>query len=237
LPANPISAEHTLLTPQSKVQLPFEPSPDHDLPTLASSSNPNFQRTPEVQQQPPVPSRRRVSVPMTVGIISGVIVLLLLAGTLYFYNSSQANAHALALTQTATALALTPKHTATVRPTPSPTAIPPGMYIAGTYNGSMSDGTTGQTSTISIVIVQRQGSGGLNGKFTSQGTTYTLKGRVDMQGNFSFTVQQPAGQQPLYFYGAIQQGVYLHGTFCHSSTNSCSVGTASTNFFTAGPRF
>jgi serine/threonine protein kinase len=237
LPANPISAEHTLLTPQSKVQLPFEPSPGHDLPTIASSSNPNLQRTPEVQQQPPVPGRRRVSVPMTIGIISGVIVLLLLAGTLYFYNNSQANAHTIALSQTATALALIPKHAATVQPTPSPTPIPPGIYIAGTYNGSMSDGTTGQTSTISVMIVQSQGSGVLNGKFTSQGTTYTLKGRVDMQGNFSFTVQQPAGQQPLYFYGTVQQGVYLHGTFCHSSTNSCSAGTASANFFTAGPRF
>ncbi|MFL5705394.1 MAG: serine/threonine protein kinase [Ktedonobacteraceae bacterium] len=237
LPANPISTEHTLLTPQNKVQLPFEPSPDHDLPTIASSSNPNLQRTPEGQQQPPAPGRRRVSIPMTVGIISGVIVLLLLAGTLYFYNSSQANAHTLALTQTATALALTPKHAATVRPTPSPTPIPPGMYIAGTYNGSMSDGTTGQTSTVSVVIVQSQRSGVLNGKFTSQGTTYTLKGRVDMQGNFSFTVQQPAGQQPLYFYGTVQQGVYLHGTFCHSSTNSCSASTTSANFFTAGPRF
>jgi serine/threonine protein kinase len=236
LSANSISHEHTLLTPQSKVQLPFEPSPGHDLPTIASSSNPNLQRTPEVQQQPPVPSRRRVSVPMTVGIISGVIVLLLLAGTVYFYNSSQANAHTLALSQTATALALIPKHAATVQPTPSPTLIPPGTYIAGTYNGSMTDATTGQTSTISIVIVQNKGSGALSGKFTSQGT-YALKGSVDMQGNFSFTVQQPAGQQPLYFYGSVQQGTYLHGTFCHSSTNSCSVGTANTNFFTVGPRF
>jgi hypothetical protein len=236
LSANSISHEHTLLTPQSKVQLPFEPSPGHDLPTIASSSNPNLQRTPEAQQQPPVPSRRRVSVPMTVGIISGVIVLLLLAGTVYFYNSSQANAHTLALSQTATALALIPKHAATVQPTPSPTLIPPGTYIAGTYNGSMTDATTGQTSTISIVIVQNKGSGALSGKFTSQGT-YALKGSVDMQGNFSFTVQQPAGQQPLYFYGSVQQGTYLHGTFCHSSTNSCSVGTANTNFFTVGPRF
>ncbi|MFL5626450.1 MAG: hypothetical protein ACJ788_12735, partial [Ktedonobacteraceae bacterium] len=178
--------------------------------------------------------RRRVSVPMTVGIISGVIVLLLLAGTLYFYNSGQANAHALALTQTATAQALIQRHAATVQPTQSPTSIPPGMYIAGTYNGSMSDGTTGQTSTISVMIVQSRGSGVLNGKYTSQGTTYTLKGRVDMKGNFSFTVQQPAGQQPLYFYGKVQQEDYLKGFFCSSSTNSCK---ANTSYFLVGPRF
>ena len=173
---------------------------------------------------------------MTAAIISGLIVLLLLAGTVYLYNSRQSNVNALLQSQTATALAQTPKHTPTARITP--TAKPPnGLYIAGTYNGSMNDATTQQTSGISVLIEQSNGSGILNGKFTfrspSQGA-YSLKGIVDTQGNFSFTVQQPAGQQPLYYYGNIQQGSYLKGFFCRTSTNSCS---GSSSYFLVGPRF
>ena len=65
------------------------------------------------------------------------------------------------------------------------------------------------------------------------GLAVPLKGTVDTKGNFSFTVQQSAGQTPLVFYGTVQQGVYLVGHFCSSSTNSCS---ASTGYFTAGPK-
>jgi serine/threonine protein kinase len=229
-----VSAEPTLLTAESGVQKPFEPAPGHDLPTVASS-HPKL-RTPEILQQPPLPQKRRISLPMTAGIISGLIVLLLLAGTVYFYNSRQSNANALLQSQTATALAQTPKHTPTARITP--TAKPPnGLYIAGTYNGSMNDATTQQTSSISVFLEQSQGSGILNGKFTfrspSQGA-YSLKGIVDTQGNFSFTVQQPAGQQPLYYYGNVQEGSYLKGFFCRTSTNSCS---GSSSYFLVGPRF
>jgi len=229
-----VSAEPTLLTPESGVQKPFELAPGHDLPTVASS-NPNL-RAPEILQQPPLPQKRRTSLPMTAAIISGLIVLLLLAGTVYLYNSRQSNVNALLQSQTATALAQTPKHTPTARITP--TAKPPnGLYIAGTYNGSMNDATTQQTSGISVLIEQSNGSGILNGKFTfrspSQGA-YLLKGIVDTQGNFSFTVQQPAGQQPLYYYGNIQQGSYLKGFFCRTSTNSCS---GSSSYFLVGPRF
>jgi len=229
-----VSAEPTLLTPESGVQKPFEPAPGHDLPTVASS-NPNL-RAPEILQQPPLPQKRRTSLPMTAGIISGLIVLLLLAGTVYFYSSRQSSANALLQSQTATALAQTPKYTPTVRITP--TAKPPnGLYIAGTYNGSMNDATTQQTTSTSVFIQQSQGSGVLNGMFTfkspSQGA-YPLKGIVDTQGNFSFTVQQSAGQQPLYFYGKVQQGNYLKGNFCRTSSNSCS---GSSSYFLVGPRF
>ncbi|HEX6556282.1 MAG TPA: protein kinase [Ktedonobacteraceae bacterium] len=228
------SAEPTLLTPDSGVQKPFEPAPGHDLPTVASS-NPHL-RAPEIQRQPPATNKKRISLWMTAGVLSGLILLLLLAGTVYLYNGRQSNANALLQSQTATALAQTPKHTPTAGITP--TAKPPnGLYIAGTYNGSMNDATTQQTSSISILIEQSNGSGILNGKFTfrspSQGV-YSLKGIVDTQGNFSFTVQQPADQQPLYYYGNVQQGSYLKGFFCRSSTNSCS---GSTSYFLVGPRY
>jgi hypothetical protein len=231
-----LSDERTMLTPQSGVQRPSPPSPDHDLPTVASS-NPQL-RAPEVQLQPPAPKRR--SAPMTIGIISGLIILLLLAGSVYFYSnyqSQQAGARALAQSQTATALAQTPKQTPTPTATPRPA---PGLFIAGTYNGSMTDATTQQVSSISILIKQSQGSGLLSGTFTNRSLAqgvYPLTGKIDMQGNFSFRVQQAGGQQPLYFYGSLNQGVYLKGFFCSSSTNSCGANNTNPNFFIAGPRF
>jgi serine/threonine protein kinase len=229
------SAEPTILTSRPSGQQPFNPTSDHNLQTVASSS-PNIQ-APEKQQQPPLPQKRPASRSRIIGVISGLIILLLLAGAAFFYNSYQANLNTIAHSQTtATALAQAPKHTPTVHVTPTPTATPPpGLYIAGTYNGSMNDGQ--QTSTISVLIVQSQGSGALSGTFTirspSQGA-YPLKGKVDLQGNFSFTVQQSAGQTPLYFYGSLQQSVYLKGFFCSSNTNSCG---ANPGFFVAGPRF
>lgn len=257
--ADTANAGPTLLTPQSgvqkpfesapsydpiptpshqlrdSVQKPFEPAPDHDLPTVASS-NPNL-RAPEIQQQPPATKKRRTSLPMMAAILSGLIILLLLAGAVYFYSSHQSNANALLLqSQTATALAQTPKHTPTVRITPT-TKPPNGLYIAGTYNGSMNDATTQQTTSISVFIQQKEGSGVLSGTLTlrssSQGT-YPLKGIVDTQGNFSFTAQQPAGQQPLYFYGKVQQGNYLKGSFCRTSSNSCG---GNSSYFLVGPKF
>ena len=225
------------ITPSEVAQQPSGPVSvsDRDLPT-AASSHPNL-RAPEVQQPSP-PKRRRVSpsLAMTVGIISGLIILLLLGGAVFFYSNSssnQASTNILAQSQTATAVAQTSKHTPTVQI--SPTTTPPGIYIAGTYNGSKFDATTNQTSNISIKIVQSQGSGILNGTFTNTSTSqnYPLAGTVDLQGNFHFTVQQPAGQLPLYFYGNVSQGVFLKGFFCSSST-TCS---SKDSYFTAGPRF
>jgi serine/threonine protein kinase len=216
-------------------QRPFAPAPGHDLPTVASS-NPNL-RAPEVQQQPPAQKRRRTSPGLIIGIISGLLILLLAGGGVLFYSnySSQQSANTLDQSQTATAAAQT-KHTPTVQISPTPT--PPGMYIAGTFNGSMFDATTSQTSSISMKIVQSQGSGVLNGTFTNTSTSqsYTLKGTIDLQGNFHFIVQQPAGQQPRYFYGQIQQqgsDQFMKGFFCSGST-ACN---SKDSFFTAGPKF
>jgi hypothetical protein len=235
-PSNGASAGPTVLTPQSGRQQPFVPVSvaDRDLPTVASS-NPSL-RTPEIQQQPPTQKRRRTSPGMIIGIISGLLILLLAGGGALFYSnysSHQASANALAQSQTATAVAQT-KHTSTVQISPTP----PGMYIAGTFNGSMFDATTSQTSSISVKIVQSQGSGVLNGTFTNTSTSqsYTLNGTIDLQGNFHFTVQQPADQQPRYFYGQIQQqgsDQFLKGFFCSGST-ACS---SKDSFFTAGPKF
>ncbi len=128
---------------------------------------------------------------------------------------------------------------ATATPAPTQTSPRNGLYIAGTYNGSMFDQTTQQLTYISVFLVQSEGNAALSGMVTfkspSQGV-HPLQGTVDTHGNFSFTVQLAAGQTPLYFYGAVQQqqGSYLKGDFCRSSTNSCSVNTG---YFLVGPRY
>ena len=130
-----------------------------------------------------------------------------------------------------------PASTPTVTPT---TTLQHGLYIAGTYNGSLYDETKQQTTNISVKIKQSKGRADFRGTFTVRSPSqqaYPLSGKVDLQGNFSFTVQQPGGQMPLYFYGTVQhqQGVdYLHGYFCRSRTNSCSLNTG---YFTVGPRY
>jgi len=130
-----------------------------------------------------------------------------------------------------------PVYPPTVTPT---TAHQNGLYIAGTYNGSLYDETKQQTTNISVLIKQSKGRADFTGTFTVKSPsqrTYSLSGKVDLQGNFSFMVQQPGGQIPLYFYGAVQHqhGVdYLHGYFCRSRTNSCSLNTG---YFTVGPRY
>jgi len=248
-PSSPgtISDAPTLFTPQRGVQsqTPVQPvgqiqlSSGHDLPTVASS-HPLLGVAEREQVTPPPAKRRRNPLVLILSIVSVLIILVLLAGGIYFYNnynnSRVVSASALA-SQTATALAQTPTPKPTTAATPSPTPPPPGQFISGTYNGSMSDGTTSQVSRVSVLIAQTQGSGALSGTFTftspSQGA-YPLKGVIDMQGNFSFTVQQPAGKQPLYFYGKTQAGDYLHGSYCASNTNSCNVNPG---FFTIGPRF
>ena len=129
----------------------------------------------------------------------------------------------------------TPAASAPVTPPATPQH---GLSIAGTYNGPMYAETKQQTTTISVFIKQSKGRADFSGTFTVTSPsqrTYRLSGKVDLQGNFSFTVQQTGGQMPLYFYGTVQQqqGVdYLHGYFCRSRTNSCSVNTG---YFTVGP--
>lgn len=232
-----VSTKETLLTSPPSRQRPIDPSADHDLPTVASS-HPNLQASERQPQASPL-QRRPASRSRSVGIISGLIVLLVLvlvASSFYLYSSHQAGVTALALSQTATAFVphQTPVHTPTaaVTPTPKPQN---GLYIAGTYRGSMFNEITQQTTSFTIFIGQSKGNAALSGIYTSGSPQkeYSLKGTVDTKGNFSITVQQSAGQTPLYFYGTVQ-GTYLKGNFCSSSTNACS---ASTGFFQAGPRY
>jgi len=202
----------------------------HDLPTM-STSEPRV-RVPE--KQPPGPKRSPALRFGTIGIIA-VIILLVLASTLYLYVSRQSgqqgNASLIAHSQTATAVAkLTPSLTGTATPHN-------GLYIAGTYNGSMYDQTTNQTTDITVYIMQKNGDATLSGSVTFKSSpqgVYPLSGTDDTQGNFSFAVHLAAGTTPLLFVGAVQQDVYLHGNYCSSSTNTCSVNTG---YFTVGPRF
>ena len=208
---------------------PSSPVSGHDLPTV-SSSEPRV-RVPE--KQPPGPKRSPALRFGTIGIIA--VIILLVSSTLYFYVSRQSgqqgNASLLAHSQTATAIAkLTPRPTAT--PTPHP-----GLYIAGTYNGSMFNQTTNQTTAITVYIVQKNGDGTLSGSVTFKSSpqgVYPLSGTDDTQGNFSFSVHLPAATTPLLFVGGMQQSVYLHGNYCSSSSNVCS---ANTGYFTVGPRY
>jgi len=237
------NAESVKQTPRilhSSVQQLADPMSEHDLPTLASS-NASLQ-APEKQPESTPPKRRSAPRSRLVAIISGLIIavllLLLLAGTVYVYSNHQVSVNALAQSQTATA-SVKPVQTPTHAPTVAITPIPKpqnGLYIASTYNGSLFDQITQQTTTFTLFIGQTRGNAVLSGTYVSRSPSqgnYPLKGTVDTQGNFSFTVQQPAGQTPLYFYGQFQQD-YLRGNYCSSSTNSCS---ASTGYFQAGPRY
>src|SRR5205814_3722982 len=123
-PSDPVLVDDLLTVPVSasnlqapeKQRLPFDAASDHDLPTVASSA-PNLQVA-EKQQQPPLPKRRPAPRSRIVSIISGLIVLLvlvILASTVYLYNNHQASVNAIAHSQTATAV---------VRPTQIPTHAP-----------------------------------------------------------------------------------------------------------------
>lgn len=238
-PSEMSGAQEPLFTSYPKVQQPFDPSSDHDFPTLLSS-DPHLQ-PPVRPSLPPIPEREPARRSRMVGMISGliilVILLLLAGGGYYFYNNHQAtdNANTLSQTATATGKLQTPTHAPTV--TNSSTATQQnGLYIAGTYNGSMFDQTAQQTITISVHLVQSQGNAALSGTFTSGSSqvAYPLTGTVDTQGNFSFTVQQANGQLPLFFHGQVYQSVFLKGNYCSSNTNSCSTDTG---YFTVGPKF
>ena len=238
-PSEMSGAQEPLFTSYPKVQQPFDPSSDHDFPTLLSS-DPHLQ-PPVRPSLPPVPEREPARRSRMVGMISGliilVILLLLAGGGYYFYNNHQAtdNANTLSQTATATGKLQTTTHAPTV--TNGSTATQQnGLYIAGTYNGSMFDQTAQQTITISVHLVQSQGNAALSGTFTSGSSqvAYPLTGTVDTQGNFSFTAQQANGQLPLFFHGQVYQSVFLKGNYCSSNTNSCSTDTG---YFTVGPKF
>lgn len=238
--SNPPGGNQPPVPANANVRQLLDTASGPDLPTVASS---DANLRPPVQQSiPPVPEKQPVRRSRFVGVISGLIILVLLiiiaGGGFLLYSSHQSSSNSVSLTQTATAK-LTPGKTAGISPTPTKTQQK-GMYIAGTYNGAMTDQTTSQTSQVTVFLSQTQGNAALSGTFTFRSPTqgaYQLTGTVDLQGNFSFTVQQSAGQTPLYFHGQVvqnSQGVYLHGGFCSSSTNACS---SDNGFFTVGPKF
>lgn len=232
-PANDISSARTVYTPP-KIQPPANSFSGHDLPTVAGADS--SPRLAERMVETPPPPKRAAPRSRIIAIISVVIVLLIIAGGVLFYSNYHAQQTALSVGQTATAQA---KSAPTQAPTPTATPKPQkGLYIAGSYNGSMTNQNTGQTSSITVFLVQTQGYAPLTGSVTFKSPTqgiYTLiKGTVDTHGNFSFQVQQPSGQTPLVFYGTLQSGNILHGNFCNSQTNSC---LSNEGYFTVGPRY
>lgn len=243
---NTISAAPTLHTATPDIKQSFITASDHNMPTVATSdSGPQAPRRETLPPFPPVPKKSSASYARIIGIISGVLVILLIAGTVFYFNysnrqaSTNANAIDLAHSQTATALAQAPTHapTAAVSPTPTP---PNGLYIGGTYNGSMTNQLTNQVTSITVFIRQTRGNGILNGSVTFKAQPpqiHLLSGTDDLQGNFSFTAQASAGQQAFFYYGTVQQnaqGTFLKGNFCNSNTNSCD---SNLGFFTVGPGF
>ena len=224
-------------TPQISLRSPVDSPVDPHSPTV-STSLPD-RPTPEITT--PAPARKSSSRGRIMVIVSVILVLLLLSsGAFYFFANHQSsanqpvNTNSLNHQQTPTTAA-TATATAALTPTPQP-----GLYIAGTYNGSMFNETTQQTSTITFFLVQTKGYAPLRGSVTFKSPTqgvYILNGSVDTKGNFSFSVQQPAGQTPLFLYGTVQnnaQGTFLHGNYCSAATGPC---LSNTGYFTAGPGY
>jgi serine/threonine protein kinase len=237
-----ISAAPRPRTSKPDIKKSFDTVSDHDMPTVAAADS--RPRVLERQSQPSYSSlskRQPASYARIIGIISGILVILLVGGTVFYFNynghqaSTNTNAIVTEHSQTATALAQAP--TVTISPSPTPQN---GLYIAGTYNGSMTNQITNQATAITVFIRQTRGNGTLGGSvtFTTQPPQiHLLNGTVDLQGNFSFTAQASSGQEPFFYYGTVQknaQGTFLHGNFCNSNTNACDTNLG---FFTVGPGY
>lgn len=199
----------------------------HDLPTIVSN-----EPSVRVTEAPLFASVRSVSRRAGVlALVSALALLVLLIGSIFTVISRQsANGQRPGHHSAPTS---TPQTKGTVT---SPATPASGLYIAGTYNGSMADNALQQTKLISVVLTQTQGQGALRGTVTfnhSDQQVYPLNGTVDPQGNFSFTVQQPVGQIPFVFYGKAQPGNYLKGNYCNSGTGICQT---SAGYFNVGPR-
>jgi hypothetical protein len=169
-----------------------------------------------------------------------LVVLLGVLGSVIYLNASRQ--HSLSGAQaTSTTIAiqltLTPIARATATSAATPT-VAPGKDIAGTYNGHFQERTPGSPSMqLSVHLFQTSGSGVLTGSVSFNGSVqpgYLLQGSVDLQGNFIFTVQQPAGQLPYVFYGQLVPGNILRGNYCRTTAPNCQ---AATGFFTVGPRY
>src|SRR5579875_218950 len=221
----------------------YNTSTGHDMPTVATSDSGPITSERGVETAiAPAPRKRTTSYPVIIGIISGVVILLLIGYGIFYFTSSghqpSSTGNSVLTTHELTATAIAKAPTQALSPTASPTpTIPPGLYIADTYNGTMTNSLTNQTMAISVFIRQTKGSGILNGSvtFTASQQIHILSGTVDLQGNFTFTAQ--ASPQPYVYYGTVQkngQDTFLHGNFCNSATNVCN---ANLGFFTVGPGY
>lgn len=244
--SQPVSEYETVLTksPESDPDLSsrklFDPASDHGAPTIATASSigPVSSVSRSAAAETPAPASRKPGFSRlgVISLVSIVVVLVLIASTVLIifthqHNSNPVTANSVSHQSSPTASA---KASPTTAPTPSPTPQN-GLYIAGSYNGSMFDQNTQQNIVATVYIVQTQGNGKLQGSVTFKSPTqgvYPLNGTVDMKGNFSFTVQQP-GKTPLYLFGSLQQSSFLKGNYCSSSTGPC---LSITGYFTFGPR-
>lgn len=214
----------------------FRDDAEHNMPTVSVSST--AQPTTEPRQFQPTSKRPPVLSLINTVLLAILVIALIGGGSLYFFIIRPAG-NTPAKTGSSTQIATT-----TAQAQTTPTAVPsptpqPGLYIADTYNGSMTNQSSNAVQHMSIYLTQKHGSGQLQGSVTftsAPQVNYELNGTVDLQGNFSFSVKQPAGQKPLVFFGQIQDqgGTYLRGNYCNSDTSTCS---ALTGYFLAGPGF
>ncbi len=227
-----VATESPLHTPRHDEQRPLNLDVGHDLPTIASPK-------PDISLPVIPPSAPKKVSAGRIGLIAliSVFVVLVIVGTIFLFASHQNGNQAGAGNVAGSQQSPTATVKATTTPTPVATATPPpGLYIAGTYNGSILNATTQQATSITVFIVQSQGGGALKGSVTFKSSpqgVYLLNGTVDMQGNFTFSVQQPAGKTPLIFYGTVQSS-YLKGNYCSATTGPC---LSNTGTLYAGPRY
>jgi hypothetical protein len=215
-PAQAVEQAQLLLSP-SESATPVE----HDLPTIASAVE-KASRVTTAPRPLPAQPRRRAGV---LALVSILVVIVLVAGGLVLVN------HPFTASVQPTA---THPVQPTATPSPTPTPVPPGKYIAGTYNGSMANNDGSNYMQLSVHLVQSKGSGVLSGAIVlNSSSTYNLSGLVNMDGEFSFTAK-PSGQTPYVFHGTYGTDTILHGFFCRSTTGSC---PADLGYFTVGPRF
>ena len=194
---------------------------EHNLPTIASARKEELMT---VAPSPLASPRRRFGV---IALASVLVILPVLA------SGSFVTIRQFVLNQSRPTPR--PTHMVQATVTAKPTAAPPGKYIAGHYNGSMAANDGSQSASITVSLVQTQGSSLLSGAVTfNSATSSTLKGADDMQGHFSFSIEQPAGQLPLVFYGSYTAATNLHGYYCRSNTGSC---LADIGYFTVGPQY
>jgi eukaryotic-like serine/threonine-protein kinase len=143
-----------------------------------------------------------------------------------------------ALTQVTVHMPTPPAPTPGVTTTTSPHGGQNVPILAGTYQGTLTDTATYQYSHMMVVITQVAGHATFNGRITLYRVlgkiTFSFSGVVDGEDNFTFTISPPHEQEPLHFYGVVQNGVYLHGNFCSGATNHCSQNSG---YFTVGPRY